>query len=167
MFESFIDFAKMITGSELVAPQLTFGHLCVRVLIVFIVGFLVARLNHRLTGRTTSFDFIMRVIIGTLLATAIVGSPFFPIIAIVPLIVLANILLALAASYHSTVEYVIKGPTPVLVEEGEIKWHIMRYNYISKEDLMEAVRENNIQHIHEVKRAVLEKDGKISILTYQ
>lgn len=165
MFESIVHFFKTITGSELSSVNLTFWHLCMRVIIVFIEGMIVARVNHRLLARSTSFDFIMRIIIGTLLATAIVGTPFFSIIALVPCITLANIAVAIAAAYHPTVEFIIKGGTPVLVEEGIIYWQTLRYHYISKGDLMEAIRESNLTHVGEVKKAVLEKDGKISIIS--
>ena len=78
---------------------------------------------------------------------------------------------------HSTINYlvfrfkwfekIIIGVPEVIILNGKIHTRILKKQRISESELFEAMREHEIMDIHEVKCAILEIDGKISIIKYE
>ncbi|MEO6463232.1 MAG: YetF domain-containing protein, partial [Candidatus Eisenbacteria bacterium] len=59
---------------------------------------------------------------------------------------------------------VLQGQPLPLVREGRILWTNMRKQLITRDDLMEQLREQGIESVAEVKRAFLEADGRMSVI---
>src|SRR5215217_4674067 len=58
----------------------------------------------------------------------------------------------------------IRPPPLVLVEEGKLMRRNMRQELITEEELMAALREQNVSDLREVHRAHMEADGHISVI---
>jgi len=60
----------------------------------------------------------------------------------------------------------IHPPPLILVEEGQMIRRNMRQELITKEELMELVREQGVEELDKIKRVYMEGNGQISVITY-
>lgn len=145
--------------------QLTIGHMVGRTIIIYIFGIVLVLFDKRFIGLKTSFDVLLQITVGSIFANIITGnSAFFISMAAVIFLVLINWILAALSYYNKTLERWLKGSRLLLVDNGTIIWKNMRSNFISQEDLFEAIRMNaNLLHLEDVEKAYLENDGEISV----
>jgi uncharacterized membrane protein YcaP (DUF421 family) len=69
--------------------------------------------------------------------------------------------------YHfPLIERFTMPPPLVLVENGHIIWRNMRKEMITEDELMNQVRKQGLEELAEVKKAFMEGDGQISIISY-
>ena len=66
--------------------------------------------------------------------------------------------------YSKTASRFLEGTPKVLVWHGRRLRDVMRNEQVSISELMEALRQNGIVNIGDVQAAVLENDGKISVI---
>ena len=52
----------------------------------------------------------------------------------------------------------------LLVKRGQIQWHNLRREWITREELMAKLREEGLENMDEVKEMRLEPDGRISVI---
>ncbi len=70
------------------------------------------------------------------------------------------------AAYHSkAVRWLVDPPPLVLVENGRIVAANMRRQFVTRDDLESGMRQVGIAELAQVRKAVMEGDGKISFLT--
>ncbi|SCY63395.1 Uncharacterized membrane protein YcaP, DUF421 family [Nitrosospira sp. Nl5] len=70
-------------------------------------------------------------------------------------------------SFHfQSVRRVIQPPPEALVLNGKMQRKTMRRELITTEELQSKLREQGIEHLHEIKIAYLEEDGEISVLRH-
>lgn len=62
---------------------------------------------------------------------------------------------------------IIQGEALLLIYRGRINEANLRKSRISREELMETLREHGAAYVSEVELAVLEVDGNISVLTFE
>lgn len=69
--------------------------------------------------------------------------------------------------YHFPVlqRWIFPPPLP-LIKDGRLLHHNMRRELISKEELMTQLRLQGVEDVSEVRRACMEGDGRISVVTY-
>ncbi|ETO94352.1 YetF domain-containing protein, partial [Legionella oakridgensis] len=59
----------------------------------------------------------------------------------------------------------VKGRPTILVKDGEIIWEALEKNQVSKDDLLEMVRDKlHMMHLNQIKEARLERTDKISFI---
>ena len=61
---------------------------------------------------------------------------------------------------------ILDGTPLVLLKNGERQQHVMRRVRIDPEDVMAAARSKEVRSIFDVKYAILERNGTISIITH-
>ena len=72
------------------------------------------------------------------------------------------------ASYHSSVvSRLIEPPAEPLVKHGRIVQRTLRRQLITVEELMSKLREKGIADVSEVRLAMLESDGELSVRKYR
>ena len=160
-----IDFWQLF-GLHLSTTELKLVHLTVRAFFVYICGMFLVRLQSEIMSIDTPFNFMLNFILGSLLANAIVGEgSYFHILGMCFFIALLNLLIAIACYYSRTLEAFFKGRATLIVKDGKIIWKHMRKNFITKDELMEAVRRDiHSESLDDVKRAYCENDGQITIV---
>jgi uncharacterized membrane protein YcaP (DUF421 family) len=57
-------------------------------------------------------------------------------------------------------------PSLLLVRDGRIQWRNMRAELLRREDLMEQLREQGVEDVHQVRRCFIEGDGKLSVIRF-
>ncbi|ALD20000.1 DUF421 domain-containing protein [Hymenobacter sp. DG25A] len=156
-----------LLGLHVHADDITALQMSIRAVVIFFVALAQLRLaGTRAFSSGSAFDMVLKIILGAVLARAIVAaSPFWPTIIAATVFVVLHRLLAIAAYYSDFVGLIIKGKARVLVENGELKTHNLRRTNITRNDLMEGLRDSGgLEESEHVRKVVLERNGHISVI---
>ncbi len=147
-------------GEQLDALQMT-----LRAVAVFVLTLLMIRVSgRRSVGQHRAFDACTTVLLGSVLSRAVVGaSPFWPTMAAGAAIVLLHRTVAMASLRWAWFEAMVSGDKRELVRQGRRDEHEMHKALITPRDLDEAVRKKAGDEATPVERAVLERDGRITV----
>jgi len=135
--------------------------------LVYLALFLGLRLaGKRELGQMTVFDLVVVLLIANAVQNSMVGADFSVqggILAAAVLLVL-NRAVALLRLRGERWGRLIEGTPTVLIEDGELISPHMRKERMEREELEMVVREHGIDSLAQVKLAVLETDGSVSIV---
>ncbi len=147
-------------GTDLNALQMT-----LRAVAVFALTLALIRLaGRRSLGQHRAFDTCTTVLMGSVLSRGVVGaSPFWPTIAAGAAIVLLHRFVALASLRWPWFESLISGDKREIMKDGRRDDEEMRKGLITMRDLDEAVRKKSGDESSPLERAVLERDGSITV----
>lgn len=116
-------------------------------------------------GQLSIVDLIVTILIAELAAISIekVESSIF--VSVVPIVVLLiiQILLSFTSLKSKTFRRLIDGNPSVIIKDGKILFSVMTKLRYSLDDLILQLREQQISSIEDVKYAVLENNGKLSV----
>ena len=162
-----IKFAVAISWTlGLNAETLNAGHMLARAVIVYVATIFMVRVGEkRFLGKSTAFDVILGIILGSVVSRAINSSTqFFPTLAAGFFLVALHWTFAVIAFRSDRLGTLVKGSTRKLVENGQIRWDEMRKSHISKDDLLGALRLNgSTNDTSVIQAALLERNGDISV----
>jgi uncharacterized membrane protein YcaP (DUF421 family) len=120
--------------------------------------------GRRSLGQHRSFDTCTIVLIGAVLSRGVVGaSPFCSTMTAGATIVLLHRLVAVASLHWPWFEALVSGDKRELVKDGRRDQDAMRRGLITDRDLDEAVRKKSGDEASPLERAVLERDGSITV----
>jgi uncharacterized membrane protein YcaP (DUF421 family) len=159
------DFVQWLLGTN--AQDLQSWHMIVRALVVYAAALAMVRLGEkRFLGRSTAFDIILGMILGTMISRAINGTAaFFPTLGVGFVLVGLHWLLSTIAFHWEGFSDLIKGHPTLILEEGKIRPEAMLQGHISSNDLLEAARtQAGLGSLEKIQEATLERSGKISIV---
>ncbi|OQP33509.1 MULTISPECIES: DUF421 domain-containing protein [Pantoea] len=115
----------------------------------------------------TSFDLILLLIISEATQQALLGDDFSVTgagLTIVTLIVI-DILFGVMKTRFPRMERLIDGSSLILVEEGKLLRQRAKRAGIDEEDILQSARSTQgLERLDQIKFAILEKTGKISII---
>jgi uncharacterized membrane protein YcaP (DUF421 family) len=154
-------------GNE--ALELTWWQMALRAVLVYVAALIIIRLGEkRMLGKSTAFDVILGIMIGSVISRAInSGAPFFETLVAGALLVGLHYLFATIAFSSDTLARWFKGNPRMLIRDGEIQWDAMRKSNIGEHDLLRALRtQAQTEDPEQVREAYLERSGKISVLKY-
>lgn len=117
----------------------------------------------------TSFDLILLLIISEATQQALLGQDFSVTGAMITIttLVVADIIFGLTKKYFSTVENILDGTPVILVENGVPLIDKLEKVDVSCDDILVSARQNNgITKISDIKYAILERNGHISIIPF-
>jgi uncharacterized membrane protein YcaP (DUF421 family) len=142
-----------------------------RVVVVF--GFLLVLL--RLAGRRTlsemtSFDFVLLLIVSEQTQQAMVGQDHSMMNAFLMIATLIglDIGLSLVKQRWPGAEKLLDGTPTIIVEHGRPISDLMDRARVDVDDVLDAAREKlGLERLDQIKYAVLEKSGGISIIPYR
>ena len=139
----------------------------VRAVVVYVAVFVGFRImGKREIGQMTIFDLVVILLIANAVQNAMVGrdtSLQGGILAAAVLLVV-NRLVAFLGLRSGRFGRLIEGTPTVLVQDGQFVEPHLRKEGVDKEELEMAAREHGMDSIKQVKLAVLEVDGSISIV---
>lgn len=149
----------------------TTGHdalvIVLRTIVVY--GFVLAGLRltgKREAGQMTPFDLALLLLLANAVQNAMVGSDS----SLAGGLVAAAVLLVLNATVgrltarSRLLSHVVRGRARLLVNRGVVLERNLADEGIRHEDLMQALREHGVGSLDDVRLAVLEVDGSISVL---
>ncbi len=138
----------------------------VRGFIVFFVGLGMMRVaSARTFTRGSPLETVVAVVVGSNLSRALAGTtPFWPMLGVSVLIVILHGLLAHATMRSKTLSFLVKRPPIPLVRKGQLDRKAMATEGVDQGDVEASLREKGLTDLAEVELAMLERDGKISIV---
>ena len=139
----------------------------VRTAAVYLVVFAGLRLTgKRELGQMTVFDLVVILLIANAVQNAMTGpdtSLTGGILAAIVLLAVNWTVSALRLRSH-LLGRILEGTPTVLVEDGEFIWPHLRKEGLERAEIEMAMREHGVDSVRDVKLAVLEVDGSISIV---
>ena len=147
--------------------QLNVLQMCVRAFILFFVALVLMRIGGvRIFGKRSALDNIIVIMLGAVLARAIVGaSPLMPTIAAGAVMILLHKVLSYMAVKNERIFNIVNGSPLVLYKDNQILWHNMQRGSISLHELMESLHlETKKIVLDDIDTAFLETNGRISFI---
>jgi uncharacterized membrane protein YcaP (DUF421 family) len=139
-----------------------------RAFIIYFAVWLFIRLSGRRTlAELTTFDFVLLLIIAEATQQALLGDDFSVTngLLVVLTLITINIALAVLQRYWPPIGKVFNGVPMVIVEDGRPLRELMERARVEDEDVLEAARRlQGLERMDQIKYAVLEKSGGISII---
>lgn len=139
-----------------------------RALAIYTFLLLIFRISgKRSLAQTTTFDFVLLLVIGEATQQALIGDDYSltnAMLAIVTLVGL-DIGLSLVKERYKGIEKVVDDMPLVIVEHGQTLRERMDKERVDEEDVLAAARKDHgLESIRQIKYAVLERNGGISIV---
>ncbi|GAB3389344.1 DUF421 domain-containing protein [Azotobacter armeniacus] len=135
--------------------------------LILLVLFKIA--GRRTLADITNFDLLLLLIIGEATQQALLGDDFSfinAVIVIVTLIVI-DVGLSLVKLRFGRIDALIEGTSTLIVEDGRPLKKRLSEARLREEDILLAARQSQgLEQMQQIKYAILEKNGKISIIPY-
>ena len=142
---------------------------CARAMLVLLFALVLVKLAHkRFMAKKTAFEYVLGFMLASILARSINGSaPLFPSLAAGALLVGLQWIIARLACRFDSWEWLVKGRTKILIENGTVNNAALLKSDLSVEDLMEDLRlQAKTEDVAHVRLAKLERNGDISVLRH-
>ena len=143
----------------------------IRGIIIYLFLLLIFRImGKRSLSETTMFDLLVLLIISEVTQQAMVNTDNSLTAAAILITTLLglDLILSLLKKPFKTFEKIVEGTPLIIVDHGKALKDRMSKTNIDEEDIMQAARANQgLEKIEQVKYAVLEKDGTISIIPFE
>jgi len=153
--------------SELFELQIPWWEIVLRATIVYFVLLALLRLSGKRTvGQFTPFDLLVLVLLGD----AVQGSMIAGDESLQGGLILAgtllgwNRLVGFVTARSEPLAKLVEGTADILARNGEVFHDAMKSANLTLDDLEEAMRDHSVPSINKIRLAVLEKDGKITVL---
>lgn len=141
-----------------------------RTIVIYVFALVIVRIGSmRLLSRASAFDFIVSIMLGSIMSRAINGSaPLIPTLLGGVALVGLHWLFAWLAFRAHWFGALVKGNPVVLIEDGKVRPEGMREENLSVRDLTEALRRQGTQtDPSKIRLAQLERSGEISVVPYE
>jgi uncharacterized membrane protein YcaP (DUF421 family) len=137
-----------------------------RAIAVYILVFIVIRLmGKRAVGNFSAFDLLVALMIGEIVDEMIYGDVTF-LQGAIPIIIImlmheANAWLSYSKHGFSKL---LEGTPSIIIKDGELQRKGMRRERMNEEDVLAQLRLQDIDVLREVKLAIVENDGQVSVI---
>jgi uncharacterized membrane protein YcaP (DUF421 family) len=141
--------------------------LVLRALAVYLIVLLFTRvLGKRELSSLQPFDLILLVVIGDLIQQGVTQNDLSVtgIAIVLSTIGIAQVVVSYLSFRFRRIRPILQGEPVVLVENGHVIERNMRRERVTKDDLAEEARLNEIDSLDTIKWAVLETTGEISFI---
>jgi len=139
-----------------------------RGMIIYLFLMLVFRLSgKRSLAQTTPFEFVLLLIISEVTQQALVGQDFSitASLLLIATLIGTDLLFSLIKQKFRHFEKITEGSPLILVKDGQVLKNRLHKTRVSEEDILEAGRSlHGLERMDQIKYAVLEIDGSISII---
>jgi uncharacterized membrane protein YcaP (DUF421 family) len=140
----------------------------IKSLVVYLVLWLVIRSSGRRTlGQLTVFDFILFLMVGGLAQRALTAQDYSLTHAflISATFVITDIAVSFLERDVPSIAKILKGVPTILVENGHVLSGRLRRARLTEDEILEAARRTHgLERMDEIKFAILEASGHISII---
>jgi len=137
--------------------------------VYFILLAMIRMTGKRTMGQFTPFDMLLVVLLGNAVQNALLGedtSVGGGLLLAATLIAL-NWIVGLASARSAKVERWVEGSPVLLAREGQVYRDVLRRELISREDFEKAMREAGCLDMADIRLAVLENNGRITVVLRQ
>ena len=142
----------------------------IRSLVIYFVLWAVLRISGRRTlAKMTNFDLVLLLIVGGVTQRALLGQDYSVTNAllVVGTLVLTDVILSLLQREFPPLSKLLNGEPMIVVEEGQpLLGRLNRARLTAEQVLASARRTHGLERMEEIKYAILEASGEISIIPY-
>ncbi len=142
-----------------------------KALIVYAVLWALIRVSgRRALAEMSTFDFILFLIIGGATQRALIGQDYSLINAfvVVATFIVVDAVVGLLERRFPAFVKVEKGIPMILVENGRLLTNRLQWARVSRDQVLEAARSlHGLESLEQIKFAILEANGDISIIPYE
>lgn len=138
-----------------------------RTVIVYAALLLGLRLaGKRELGQMTPFDLVVILLIANAVQNAMVGPDTSVTGGLIAagVLILGNYGLAQARERLPWLRRAVEGTPTLLINDGKLVWQHLRQEGLDEDEVLMAIREHGVADVKDVRMAVLETDGSISIV---
>lgn len=142
-------------------------HFVLRGVVVYVMVMVLMRLSgKRAVGQFTPFDLVLLILVGNAVQNGINGgdNSLTGAFVMATTLIVLNYLVALATSRSQRVEHLVEGVPVVVARDGKVFRQVLRSQLVSDDDFEEALRNNGLRDVSDVDIALLETNGKISVV---
>lgn len=120
-------------------------------------------------GEMAPFDLILLLYISEAISPSLTNedSSLTAAVIVVLTFLLWNTILEKFAFRFHEVEKILEGEPVIIIDDGEVKNHILEDEQITPQELEESLRLEGITNPQDVKRATLETNGRISVIPFE
>lgn len=149
----------------IVATRLVGVVLSTSAIYVFLI-LMIRLVGRRMLAQLSALDFIVMILLGSAVETAMVGASTSLLAGLVAASVLlvSNRLLTIVMLRSKRLRHFVVGGPVLLVHNGALLRPRMRRLGFTEADVLEALRERGIQDLTDINSAVLEADGRINVV---
>lgn len=143
-------------------------NLGLRVVFLYLIILVVLRvMGKKELGQLSMVDFVVSIMIAELAIMAIENPYIAMIHNIYPMVVLMviQVILSYLTLKFKKFRDLVDGEPIMIIVDGKINEKAMKRNRYNFDDLLLQLRQNNVRYISEVEYAILETNGKLSVLT--
>lgn len=138
-----------------------------RTAIIYLVVVVAMRLlGTRPLGGMSAYDLVLVIVLANAVQNALVGGDNTlagGLVSALTLLVL-NFFLTMLLDRFPQLEKQLSGEPAVLITDGVVQWNTLHREGITRDELMAALREHGVATAEEVRLAVLEVDGAVSVV---
>lgn len=136
-------------------------------ILYFYIVFCYRVMGKKEVGKLSIIDLIVSILIAELAAMSIEESSRSVWMSIIPIFILVIIQISLSyiSLKNSKIRKFIDGTPKTIINKGKIDFKQMQRLRYSLDDLVSQLREQGVKNIKDVKYAILENNGKLSIFT--
>jgi uncharacterized membrane protein YcaP (DUF421 family) len=138
-------------------------------LIYFFILAVIRLTGKRTLSQLTTFDFVLLLIVGEATQQALLGEDYSLTNALTVILTLIGLEsgLSLLKQRSERLEKILDGVPVVLVDHGRPLTERLERTRLDECDILAAAREmQGLERMEQIKYAVLERDGKISVIPY-
>jgi uncharacterized membrane protein YcaP (DUF421 family) len=120
----------------------------------------------RSMGQFTPFDVVLIVLLGNAVQNSLLGkdTSLAGGLLLAGTLIALNWLVGFITSRSHRAERVVEGAPVVLARDGQLFRSVLRRELVSEDDFNEALRENGELNLEDVRIALLETNGSISVV---
>jgi uncharacterized membrane protein YcaP (DUF421 family) len=142
----------------------------IRSLIVYFVLWGLLRASGRRTlGKLTSFDLVLLLVIGGATQRALLGQDYSVTNAflVIATLVITDVALSLLQRDFPPLSRIFNGEPMIVVEEGRPLTRRMKFARVTADQVLESARRaHGLERMEQIKYAVFEANGDISIIPF-
>ena len=153
--------------AEMLDLSMPWWQFVLRACVVYFVLLLLIRASGKRTmGQFTPFDMLLVVLLGNAVQNALLGQDASVAggLLLAATLILLNWLVGFASARSERLGTIVEGSPVLLAREGQVYRAVLRRELISRADFDKALREAGCLDIGQIKLAVLETNGHITVV---
>lgn len=122
--------------------------------------------GRRSLAQLTTFDFVLLLIIGEATQQALLGEDFSVtnMVLVIATLIALDVGASLLKRRSDWLARLLDGSPTIIVEHGvPMQWRMDKAR-LTLEDVMESARENGLERLDQIRYAIIERNGRISII---
>lgn len=138
-----------------------------RACVVYFVLLGMIRLSGKRTmGQFTAFDMLLVVLLGNAVQNALLGSDNSVAggLLLAATLIVLNWLVGMVSARSDRIEALVEGTPVLLAHDGKVYKDVLRRELVSRQDFEKALREAGIEGVDDIRMAVLETNGHITVV---